>query len=79
MSEDLSLFRSEHILLLSRGSLLIIILLLLLLLLLEELLILLDLRLSIDGGRNRVYLRSGLGETIRECLRLLYLLRLRLG
>lgn len=66
MSEDLSLFRSEHILLLSLswGSLLII--KLLLLLLLEKLLILLDLGLIIEGWRYCVYLRSGLGETISE-------------
>jgi len=84
MSEDLSLFWSKHILLLSLswslalGSLLIIILLLLLLL--EHLLILLDLdlRLIIERRRNRVHLRRGLGETIREYLRLLDLLRLRL-
>jgi len=76
VSKDLSLFRSEHILLLSLslslslGSLLLIIILLLLLL--EELLILLDLdlRLIVERWRNRVHLRSGLGETIREYLRL---------
>jgi len=85
MSENLSLFWSKHILLLSLslslalGSLLIIILLLLLLL--EQLLILLDLdlRLIIEGWRNRIHLRSRLGETVREYLRLLNLLRLRLN
>jgi hypothetical protein len=66
MSEDLSLFRSEHVLSLSLswGSLLIIELLLLLLL--EELLILLDLGLIIERWRYCIDLSSGLGETIRE-------------